>query len=1050
MWIVRLALERPYTFVVMALMILFIGGFSIFRMSTDIFPSIDIPVVSVVWSLTGLSPSEMEKRIVTISERAMTTTVNDIEHIESQSLRGAAVIKVFFHPDVKIEAAVAEVTAICQTVVRLLPPGVTPPFVMRYNAATVSILQLGVGSKTIPEQALFDISLNTIKIQLATVQGAQIPAPYGGKARQIQVDLDLKKLQGYGVTPLEVSNAINNYNLILPAGTVKLDDHEYTVALTTSPERVDDLNNVPIRAKNGAIVHVGDVAHVRDGFAVQTNIVHVNGVRAALMLILKAGKASTLDVVRRVKGALPRIQSTCPPDLELVYLLDQSIFVRAAIGGVVREGVMAGLLTALMILLFLGSWRSTLIVATSIPLAILTSIALLAYFGETLNIMTLGGLSLAVGILVDDATVEVENIHRNHAMGKGLIRAILDGASQIAVPTFVSTLSICIVFVSVIFLTGPAKYLFTPMAMAVCFAMMASYMLSRTVVPIMAHYLLSREGQHSGPIWRIHYAFDRRFEAFRAFYMRQLEWGLANRRMLVGAFSALFVASLGLIPVVGEDFFPSVDAGSFRFHVRAPAGTRLEETERLIADVQREIRQVIPAEKLSRVLDTVGLASTGVNLVFADSINIGPAEGEIIVVLHEGHKAKPYIRALRRHFREKFPQLVFYFTPSDIVNQILNFGLPAPIDIQVIGRDKRNLEVARSIEQQLARVPGAVDVHIHQLVDSPELRFTADTDRAQLMGISNKDIASSLLISLASSGQAAPNYWIDPRNGVSYLIAVQAPIQKLAKLADLLAIPVGGRGFQQLNNVATMKRSFISENISHYDVQPTYNVYAGVDGIDLGRLAKQVDKIVKEASKDLPRGTQIKVRGQALSMKQSFHGLFLGMAFAILLVYMLMVVNFQSWVDPFIILMALPGALSGAVWMLYLTQTTFSVPSLMGCIMCIGVATANSILMVTFANERRHSGDDAMTAAHAAGFTRLRPVCMTALAMIIGMLPMALGFGEGGEQNAPLGIAVIGGLILATFTTLLLVPVMYTYLRRRAPFESNLDEIMEREAGPHG
>ena len=1067
MWIVQLALRRPYTFIVMAILIVIIGTVTIQRTPTDIFPNIDIPVVSVIWQYSGIAPDEMAKRISTISERSATTTVADIEHIESQSYPGITVIKFFFQPGARIEAGVAQLTSITQTLLRIMPPGITPPLILRYSASSVPILQLGLSSKTLSEQQLYDYGANFIRTQLATVQGASIPSPYGGKVRQVMIDLDLQALQSKGLSPQDVTAAVSAQNLILPAGVAKMGSREYNVFLNSSPPAVDLLNDIPVKVINGAIIHMRDVAHVRDGNTVQTNIINSDGRRSALITVLKNGDASTLSVVERVKAALPKIAATLPPELKVVPMADQSVFVRAAIDGVVREAIIAACLTAAMILLFLGSWRSTLIVAISIPLSILVSIIALGAMGQTMNVMTLGGLALAVGILVDDATVEIENIHRNLGLGKPLQKAILDGAQQIAVPTLVSTLSICIVFVSVVFLTGPAKYLFTPLALAVVFAMLASYLLSRTLVPVMVKLLLRHElhlyrmdesGHHvavnGGPIWAVHTAFNRVFERFRNFYVGYLHLALTRRPLLVGGFMFLFVGSFALLPLIGRDFFPNVDAGQFRLHVRAPAGTRIEETERIFAGVEQVIRETIPADQLDLILDNIGLPAGGVNLAFSDSGTIGNIDGEILVSLKEGeHAPTPqYMKILRKRLAEKFPQEVFFYQPADIVNQILNFGLPAPIDIQVVGRDKANFGLTEAIAEQVKHVPGAVDVHVHQVLNTPEIAVNVDRQQAQLLGITQKDIANNLLISLSSSGQASPNYWLDPKNGVSYNVAVQTPQYKMGSVSDLINTPVtgtGGQAPQILSNVASLGRSRTQAVINHYNVQPVFDVFANVQGRDLGGVAKDIYKIISGYQKSLPRGTTIIVRGQVQSMNDSFVGLGIGIAFAILLVYLLMVVNFQSWIDPLIIITALPGALSGILWMLYATQTTFSVPSLMGTIMCIGVATANSILMVTFANDRRAEGDNAFQAALAAGFTRLRPVVMTALAMIIGMLPMALGLGEGGEQNAPLGRAVIGGLAVATFTTLFFVPVMYSLLRKKQPRPIELDYDETVDPGAH-
>jgi len=1065
MWIVKLALRRPYTFIVMALLILILGVTTIQKTPTDVFPSIDIPVVTMIWSYGGISPTDMEKRITTLTERAATTTVADIEHIESQSMPGITVIRFYFHPGAKVEAGVAQLTSISQTLLRAMPTGTTPPLIIRYSASSVPILQLGLSSKTLSETQLADYGTNVIRTQLATVQGASVPPPYGGKSRQIMVDLDLQALQAKGLNPLDVSTAINAQNLILPTGTIKMGPREYNVFMNSSPGVAADIGNLPIKQVNGATVYVRDVANVHDGFAVQANIVNMNGRRSALITVLKNGDASTLDVVRRVKEALPKIQQSLPPELKIEPLFDQSLFVRSAVDGVIREAVIAACLTAAMILLFLGSWRSTLIVAVSIPLSILTFIIMLGFMGETLNVMTLGGLALAVGILVDDATVTIENIHRNMHEGKGLRQAIYDGAAQIATPTLVATLSICIVFVSVVFLTGPAKFLFTPMALAVVFAMLASYILSRTLVPIMtllmlkkeAHlYQASEEPAEGDVFWKVHHAFNSKFERLRDTYCAALTGMLYCRRRTTLYFVSFFVASLGLLFFIGRDFFPSVDAGQIRLHVRAPAGTRIEETAHVFNRVEGAIRQTIPAKDLGMVLQNVGLGASGVNLAFSDSSTIGQSDGEILVSLKEGHRpTAEYVNELRTQLNEKFPDCTFFFQPADIVSQILNFGLPAPLDVQVVGRSPKNFAIANKIAEDIRKIPGAADVHVHQVLDVPSINVNVDRDRAIGLGLTQRDVANSMLISLSSSGQSAPNFWLDPKNGVNYSVAVQTPQRNLDSLGALGNTPVNASGGQGeiLDNVATMSRGLSPQVINHYNVQPTYDVYANVSGRDLGGVSDAVSAIVAKYQKNLPKGTTTIVRGQAESMNDSFIGLGTGIVFAIILVYLLMVVNFQTWIDPFIIIMALPGAISGILWMLFLTSTSFSVPSLMGTIMCIGVATANSILVVTFANERRQHGDSAIEAAYQAGRTRLRPVLMTALAMVIGMLPMALGLGEGGEQNAPLGRAVIGGLLVATATTLFFVPVVYSVLRRKQPapdIEDDFDEETRPEAVPAG
>jgi CzcA family heavy metal efflux pump len=1057
MWIVRLALRRPYTFVVVALLIVFLGIVTFQRMPTDIFPEVRIPIAAVIWSLNGLPPEEMEKRVVTISERAFTTTVNDIEHIESQSMLGVAVIKVFFHPGAKIEAAIAQITAQAQSVTRVLPPGIVPPNIIQYSASRVPILQLSVGSETLPEVQLFDYAQNSVRTQLATVQGASVALPYGGKPRTIMVDLDPQALRGKGLSATDVVQAINAQNLILPSGTAKIGDREYAVRMNSSPETVAGLNDLPIKQVNGSVTYIRDVAHVRDGFSVQQNIVSENGRRASLITILKGEGASTLDIVNRVKASLPKIQTTLPPELNLKLLADQSVFVKNALEGVIKEAIIAATLTGLMILIFLGSWRSTIIVATSIPLSILTSVIILGLFGYTINIMTLGGLALAVGILVDDATVEIENIHRNLGMRKPLRRAILDGAQQIAVPAFVSTLAICIVFVPVVFLRGIVQFLFTPLALAVVLAMMASYFLSRTLVPTMVQYLLPAEVERYAEIehghtsrdadifWRVHFAFNRRFEAFRASYHGLLAACLRHRALTLVAFGLFVTTSVALSPFIGQDFFPDVDAGQIRLHVRAAPGTRLEETNQIFTAVEETIRRIIPRDEVALILNNIGIPIGGVNLAFSDSSVIGPTDGEILISLKPEHRSTfAYIKELRRRLPEEFPAATFFFQPADIVSQILNFGLPAPIDIQVVGNDRAaNYQIAKKIAARVTRVPGAVDVHVHQVVDAPELRVNVDRTRAAQLGLTQRDVAGTLLTSLASSIDAAPNFWLNPVNGVSYRVTVQTPQHRINSMDALHREPIptpGGGTPELLTNLATVERGTATTVANHYNVQPVFNVYASVQDRDLGGTMRDVGTIITAAEKELSRGSSIAVRGQVASMNAAFAGLAGGLVFAIILVYALMVVNFQSWLDPFIIITALPGAIAGILWALFLTQTTINVPSLMGAIMSIGVATSNSILLVTFANDLRREGQNAADAALSAGFTRLRPVLMTALAMIIGMLPMSLGMGEGGEQNAPLGRAVIGGLAVATVATLFVVPVIYSLLRRRPPLGREDDE----------
>ncbi|MBV8880149.1 MAG: efflux RND transporter permease subunit [Planctomycetaceae bacterium] len=1052
MWIVRLALRRPYTFVVAALVVVLVGLLCIVAMPKDILPDIDIPVVSVIWTYSGMSPDEIAKRVVTISERAFTGNVNDIEHIESQSMFGLAHIKIYFYQGAKIEAAVAQTSAVCQTLLRIFPPGMNAPFILRYSASNVPVVQMSVSSETLSEQEIFDQGFNFIRTRLFAVQGATVPTPFGGKPRQVMVDIDPVKLTAQGLSARDISDAINLQNLILPAGSVKLGEREYNVRLNSSPEVVDALNNLPVRQVGGSTVYLRDVAQVRDGYEVQTNIVRENGRRSTLLTVLKNGGASTLDVVRKLKAELPKVMATVHESLRVRTLFDQSVFVEASLNGVLIEATVAAALTGLMILLFLGSWRSTVIVAISIPLSILVSIIVLKLFGQTLNIMTLGGMALAVGMLVDDSTVEIENIHRNLHQGKEINLAILDGAAQIAVPAFVSTLAICIVFAPVFFLSGAAKSLFIPLAMAVVFAMLASYLLSRTLVPTLVKYLLRNElamyqsdASHAGAglIWRVHDRFNGVFERFRGWYRAGLDWSLDHRAFVIALFLLIPAASLGLYPLVGEDFFPDVDAGQFRLHVRAPSGTRLEATEQIVQNVEDALREIIPAHDLASMLDNIGMATTGSTIAYADPATIGSADAEILVSLSRERKGetRDYMKEIRRKLPARFPGLVFFFEPSDMVSQILNFGLPAPIDIQVVGSSPKNYEIAQEIERRVGAIRGAVDVHLHQPLEVPELKIDVDRSKAAELGLTQSDVANSVLVSLSGNAQTAPNYFLAP-NGVNYRVIVQTPQYAMDSLEKIGATPVTSRtaGTQLLGNMATVERRNGVAVVNHYNVQPVYDIYAAVEGRDLAGVANEVDGVLEEIQKNLPRGTSIRVRGQVESMRSSFAGLAAGLAIAILLIYFLMVVNFQSWLDPFIIAMALPSALAGILWMLCATHTTLNVPSLMGAIMAMGVATANSILMVTFANDRRKEGADARTAALDAGFTRLRPVVMTAFAMIIGMLPMSLGLGEGGEQNAPLGRAVIGGLLFATVSTLFFVPLIYSVLRRKAPVEPEVPE----------
>lgn len=1041
MWIVRLALSRPYTFAVMALLIVVLGATSIRQMRTDIFPEIDIPVVTVIWTYKGMETSEVERRITTYSEYAITSNVNDIKRVESQTLNGVAVIKIHFHPGVNIGTALSQVTSTTQSIRALMPPGIQPPIIVRFNASSVPILQIGLSSEKLSEEEVYDYGLYILRTQLSTVQGLTMPTPYGGRERQVMVDLDPQLLQSRGLSPKEVADAINSYNLAYPTGVARIDTHEYPVTLNNTPITPESFNDIPIKVVNGATIYMRDVAQVRDGSTSQSTIVRRNGSRGALVTLLKNGNASTLDIVHQVQGIMPAIRAAAPPELRIDLLFDQSLFVTAAIEGVVTESIIAGLLTATMILIFLGSWRSTLIVAVSIPLAILSSIVMLYMLGHSLNVMTLGGLALAVGILVDDATVEIENIHRNLGMGKPLRQAILDGAMQIAGPTFVSTLTISIVFVSVLFLDGPPKYLFTPLALAVAFAMLASYLLSRTIVPTMVDYLLPAELQHGhgeeqGWFGRWHAGFERQFEQFRELYVSLLNWNLRHRTYVFLAFAGVIISGVVALPWVGRDFFPTVDTGQFRLHVRAPAGTRVEQTEQYFSQVENAIREIIPHDEVDLVIDNIGLPNRTYAMAFGDSATTGMADGEILVALNHQrtHSTPEYIATLRQELSGRFPQLTFFFQPADIVSQILNFGLPAPIDIQLAGLNRtENYEMATAIAGRIRGIRGVQDVHLHQVMNVPKLHLDVDQTRARELGFTQQDVANSVLVSLSGSGQVQPNYWVDPKMGISYLVETRTPTYRLDSVDAINGLPLTTReatGVQLLSNVARVERGVTPEVANHTNVQPAFDVYANVQGRDLGSVAGEINGVLDEFKARLAPGNTITMRGQVESMESAFLRLGLGLLFAAVLVYLLMVVNFQSWLDPFIIITALPGAFVGIVWSLSLWNTTFSVPALMGAIMSIGVATANSILLVTFANEQRGEGRSAFDAALEAGRTRMRPVLMTAAAMIIGMLPMSLGLGEGGEQNAPLGRAVIGGLFVATLTTLLFVPVVYSLLRR--------------------
>ncbi|MEI9938411.1 MAG: efflux RND transporter permease subunit [Pseudomonadota bacterium] len=1040
MWIVQLALRRPYTFVVLAMLIVLFGVLEILHMPTDIYPEINIPAIAAVWSYSGLPPREMEGRIATQFERAATTTVSGIEHTESQTLSGVSIVKVFLRPGASMDGAVAQVAAVAQPILKSMPLGATAPLILPYNAANVPILQLGLSSTTLDEQQIYDLGTNFLRTGLATVQGAQLPLPVGGKQRELVVDLDTQKLFASGFSPGDISTALGTENLVLPSGTAKIGAQEYPILLNGSPNAVTAFNDLPIKSVNGTTAFLRDVAHVRDGYAPQTSMVVMNGSKGALLPVLKAQGSSTLDVVSRVHEAVPTVQSTLPAGFDVKQLFDQSVFVRGAIDGVVREALIAAGLTGFMMLLFLGSWRSTLIVLVSIPLALLVSIIVLGALGQTLNLMTLGGMALAVGILVDDATVEVENFHRQRALGKPITKAILDSASEIAVPAFVSTLCICIVFVPVVLIAGAAQSLFVPLAMAVVFAMITSYFLSRTLVPTMVQFLLGSEapdGSGRGPIARVHAFIEHGFERLREAYGRVLSRLLDQPRLFIGLFAAACVGSLALVPLLGQDFFPNVDAGELRMHVRALPGTRLEETARLFAQVEERVRQVVPKSELDTVIQNIGVPTSGINLVLGDPSMISSADGELLVALKPGHRPTAgYRRALRDELSRDFPGVTFFFLPADISSQVLSFGQSEPIDVRLTGparNEALNLGLARTLAKRFSKLPGAVDVHLAQVDDTPELHVDVDRTLAQQAGLSELDVASDMLVSLSSSGQTSPNFWLDPASGVQYPVAVQTPQWRIDSLDELGHIPLTAGPTttppQLLANVATTSRALGPTNLTHYNIARSVDVLIGIEGTDLGAVATPVRQIVEEARRSLPRGTAIAVEGQAQNMTASFRGLGLGICLAVVLVYLLMVVNFQSWLEPLVILMALPGTLAGITWLLFVSGTALSVPALMGALMSIGVATANSILVVTFAVQLTRAGSDARSAALEAGRTRLRPVIMTAVAMVLGMLPMSLGFGDGGESNAPLGRAVIGGLIFATMSTLLFVPVMFRVLQ---------------------
>jgi CzcA family heavy metal efflux pump len=1043
--LVRIALSRPYTFVVLALLILIIGPLSAMRTPTDIFPDINIPVIAVVWQYTGLPPDQMEGRITSPYERVLTTTVNDVEHIESKSIAGFGIVKIFFQPTVNVATANAQVTAVSQTLLRQLPPGTNPPLILNYSASTVPIIQLALSGKGLSEQNLGDLALNILRPQLVSVAGAAVPYPYGGKTRQVQIDVDPSALQARGLSANDVANALAAQNLITPVGTQKIGGFEYTLQLNNAPSELEGLANLPVKTVNGTTIYIRDVAHVLDGAPPQTNIVHVDGGRSVLMSVLKNGSASTLAIVAGIRQRLEDAKATLPDNLKIAPIGDQSIFVRAAISGVAREGIIAAALTSLMILLFLGSWRSTVIIAVSIPLAILSSIAALSAIGETLNIMTLGGLALAVGILVDDATVTIENINWHLEQGKQVEQSILDGAQQIVTPAFVSLLCICIVFVPMFFLDGVARFLFVPMAESVIFAMIASFILSRTLVPTMAKYLLhphvDERGNHveapptRNPLVRFQRAFEARFEKVRASYHGLLALAMEHRRLFVIGFMAFVVLSFALVPTLGRNFFPDVDAGQILMHVRAPVGTRLEQSAQLFAQIQQSVRCIIPAGELGTVVDNIGLSNSGINNTYNNTGTIGEQDGDIQIALNEGHHPTAgYVRQMREQLPHEFPGVTFSFPPADIVSQILNFGSPAPIALQIRGpKLPANFKYADTLLREIKRIPGIADARIQESQANPGFKIDMDRTQAQLLGITARDVTNSLVVNLAGSSQVAPTFWLNPDNDISYPIVLQTPqysLDSLAALRNLSITGVNGNS-QVLGGIATVSRQATNAVVDQYNIQPVVQIFATTQDRDLGGVSADIQKVIAAHGKELPKGSHVELLGQVKTMNSAFSGLLFGLLGALVLIYLLIVVNFQSWADPFVIITALPAALAGIIWMLFVTHTALSVPALTGAIMCMGVATANSILVVSFCRERLHDHGNALDAALEGGFVRFRPVLMTALAMIIGMAPMALGLGEGGEQNAPLGRAVIGGLIFATTATLLFVPVVFSMIHAR-------------------
>ena len=1047
--VVGVALKRPYTFVVMALLLLILGPLAAFKTPTDIFPEIRIPVIAVAWSYTGLPPDQMAGRITTSFQRVLTTTVNDIEHIEANSYNGVGIVKIFFQPGVNIAVANAQVTSVSQFMVRQMPPGTQPPIIINYNASTVPILQLALAGKGLTEQNLADLALTQVRSPLVTVPGAAVPFPYGGKSRLVQLDLNPSALQARGLSTQDVTNALAAQNIIIPVGTQKIGSYEYTISLNNAATDLKDLDNLPIKSVNGAMVYIRDVAHVHDGNAPQTNVVHVDGNRSVLMSVLKNGSTSTLAIVDGVREKLQDIKASLPPSLTIQPINDQSVFVRAAIQGVALEGVIAAVLTSLMIFLFLGSWRSTLIIAVSIPLSIMGAIVGLYALGETLNIMTLGGLALAVGILVDDATVTIENINWHLEQGKGVEQAIMDGAAQIVTPAFVSLLCICIVFVPMFFLEGVSRFLFVPMAIAVMLAMVWSFFLSRTLVPTMALYLLKPHAPHTdmhglnstqphtrNPIMAFQRGFEARFEAVRAGYKNLLQVALQHRGKVSVGFAAVVLGSFGLLPFLGSNFFPDVDGGQILIHARVPVGTRVEETAARFAKIQAHIRQVIPAHDITTMVDNIGLPPSYINLIYNNTGVVGSQDGDIQIALNPHHApTADYVKTLREQLPAAFPDTVFSFPPADIVSQILNFGAPAPIDIQIRGNDlAANFDYANVLLKEIRRIPGVADARIQQSARSPVFEVNLDRTQAQNMGITARDVTNNMVVNLAGSSQVAPTFWLNPANGVSYPVVIQTPQYNIDSLNDLANVPISpanANSQQVLGSVASFNRTAKSALVSQYDIQPMVQIHAATQGLDLGTVSKAIQRVIHETQSQQPKGSKVVMLGQVRTMEKAFSGLLWGLLGAVVLIYFVIVVNFQSWRDPLVIISALPAALAGIVWILFATRTTLSVPALTGAIMCMGVATANSVLVISFARERLDEWGDAVAAALDAGFVRFRPVLMTALAMMMGMVPMALGLGEGGEQNAPLGRAVIGGLMFATVATLVLVPLLFSMVHGR-------------------